>query len=116
MNTLSNSVQLIGNLGKDVEFKTLESGSKLATFSLATSEYYTNKEGEKVTQTEWHNIVAWGMTAEKMSELLKKGHRVAIQGKIMYRNYTDKDGNTRYSTDIRANQFIKLTKDQPLPF
>ncbi len=116
MNTLRNSVQLIGNLGKDVELKTFESGTKKASFSLATSEYYTNKEGEKVNQTEWHNIIAWGKTAEVMSEILKKGHQVAIQGKLIYNNYQDKEGVKKYITQVQANEFYKITKDQALPF
>ena len=110
MKTLKNFVQLIGNLGQDVELREFDSGTKKATFSLATHDYYTDKNGEKVEKTEWHNIVAWGKPAEWMNESLKKGDHVLIQGQITYRKYEDQSGNTKYITEINTNEFMKITK------
>ena len=92
MNTIKNTVQLIGNLGKDVDLVKFENGNQLAKMSLATNDYYRNKEGEKVEETQWHNLVAWGKKAEVMARILKKGNEVAIQGKLTHRTYEDKDG------------------------
>ena len=110
MNTLRNSVQLIGNLGQKPEIITLESGKKLAKFSLATNESYKNAKGEKQTQTEWHNIIAWGKTADIVEMFLDKGKEIAIKGKLTYNNYEDKDGNKRYSTEIVANEIMMFGK------
>lgn len=115
MNTLRNSVQLIGNLGKDIEIKAFDNGSKLAKFSLATNEYYKNNKGEKVQETQWHNIVAWGKTAELMEKVLNKGSEVAIRGKLTHRSYDDKQGTTRYISEIVAQEFVKITKEE-VPF
>ena len=92
MNSLRNKVQLIGNLGNDPEIVLLENGSKLAKFSIATNESYKNAEGEKVTDTQWHNIVAWGKTAEIVENYLIKGKEVAIEGKLVSRSYETKEG------------------------
>lgn len=116
MNTLRNSVQLIGNLGKDVLIKTFENGNKVARFSLATNEYYKNNKGEKVQETQWHNIVAWGKTAEFMEKSLSKGSEVAIKGKLTHRSYNDKDGATKYLTEIVAQEFVKMNKEETVPF
>jgi len=110
-NTLKNSVHLIGNVGKEVEIINFETGNKKASFSLATSDYYTNNQGEKVKQTEWHNLIAWGKSAEIMAKILRKGDEVAIQGKLTSRSYTDKNDVTRYVTEIVVNEFIKLSKN-----
>ena len=110
MNTLRNTVQLIGNLGKKPEIITLESGKKLAKFSLATNETYKDSKGEKQTQTEWHNIIAWGKTAEIVEMFLDKGKEVAIKGKLTYNNYEDKDGNKRYTTEIVASEIMVFGK------
>ena len=99
-----NKVILIGNLGKDPEVRQFENNS-VANFSLATSETYTDKTGEKKTLTEWHNISVWGRGAEVVEKYLKKGSKVYIEGKITYRKYQDKDGIDRYSTDIKADTF-----------
>ncbi len=112
MNSLKNSVQLLGHIGKDLELINLEKGGKLAKFSLATTEYYKNSNGEKQENTQWHRIIAWGNLAEQMSKFLSKGNEVLIQGKISYGNYEDKDGVTRYTTDIIAREFIKITKEE----
>ena len=110
MNTLRNTVQLIGNLGKKPEIITLESGKKLAKFSLATNEYYKDAKGEKQTQTEWHNLIAWGKTAEIAEMFLDKGKEIAIKGKLTYNNYEDKDGNKRYKTEIVVNEILMFGK------
>jgi single-strand DNA-binding protein len=122
MNALRNKVQLIGNLGMNPELKELEGGRKVAKFTLATNEYYNNKKGEKVQETQWHNIVAWGKTAELMEQLLDKGKEVMIEGKLTNRTWDDKDGNKRYITEVVANDFLLMTpkegakKEGDLPF
>jgi len=108
MSNLKNQVQLIGNLGNTPEIITLESGSKLAKFSLATNESFTNKKGEKVTDTQWHNIVAWNKTAELIEKFLDKGKEVAIQGKLTSRSWEDQDGNKRYITEVVCNEILFL--------
>jgi single-strand DNA-binding protein len=103
-----NKVILIGNLGKDPEVKHLESGRAVANFSLATSETYKNKQGERVTNTEWHNIVLWSPLAELAEKYLKKGSQVFIEGKITTRNYDDKDSITRYITEVVGREMTFL--------
>jgi len=103
-----NKVILVGNLGKDPEVKYLDNGVAVANFSLATTEKYKNKEGEKVSQTEWHNIVLWRGLAEVAEKYLKKGASVYIEGKIKTRKWEDKDGNTRYNTEILADNMTML--------
>jgi single-strand DNA-binding protein len=110
MNTLKNKVQLIGNLGNAPEVKTLEGGNKLARLSLATNETYKNAKGEKITETQWHNVIAWGKTAEIVEKYLTKGAEVLVEGKLVNRNYTDKDGNKRYVTEVQANELLMLSK------
>ncbi|MEO6819547.1 MAG: single-stranded DNA-binding protein [Ginsengibacter sp.] len=108
MNSLRNKVQLIGNLGKAPEVKTMEGGKKLAKFSIATNETYKNAKGEKVTDTQWHNVVAWGSLAELAEKYLDKGSEVAIEGKLMNNNYTDKEGNKKYNTEVLAHELLLL--------
>jgi single-strand DNA-binding protein len=108
MSTLRNRVQLIGHLGHDPEIKTLESGKKLARFTLATNETYKNAEGQKTEETTWHNIVAWNGSAEIASKFLAKGKEVCIDGRITYRTYTDKNGVQKGSTEIVANELVLL--------
>jgi single-strand DNA-binding protein len=110
MNTLRNKVQLIGNLGNDPEIVNLESGKKLAKFSIATNESYKNAEGEKVTDTQWHNVVAWGKTAEIIEKFVTKGKEIAIEGKLTSRSYDDKDGQKRYITEVVCNELLMLGK------
>jgi single-strand DNA-binding protein len=110
MNTLRNKVQLIGNLGQNPEVKELTGGKKVAKFSLATNETYYNKAGEKITDTQWHNLVAWGKTAEIIEKYVKKGSEIAIEGKLLNRNYTDKEGLKRYVTEIQVNELLMLGK------
>lgn len=108
MKTLRNKVQLIGNLGKSPEVKELNGGKKVARFSIATNETYRKKSGEKVTDTQWHNLVAWGKTAEFVEKYIKKGSEVAIQGKLFNRSYTDTNGIKRYVTEIQVNDLLML--------
>jgi single-strand DNA-binding protein len=103
-----NKVILIGNLGKDPEVRYLDSGVAVANFSLATTENYKNKEGERVSQTEWHNVVLWRGLAEVAEKWLKKGSSVYIEGKIRTRKWEDKEGNTRYSTEILGDNMTML--------
>lgn len=117
MYNLNNSVTLIGNLGRDIEIKTLESGSKVANTSVATNRIYTNTKGERVQEVEWHNIVAWNKTAELMEQLLKKGSKVLVKGSLHNDAYKNKEGEMRYSTKVRINAFHKLTpKEEAMPF
>jgi single-strand DNA-binding protein len=110
MNSLKNKVQLIGHLGNDPEMVTLENGSKLAKFSLATNETYKNAEGEKVTDTQWHNIVAWGKIAEIAENYLSKGKEIMVEGKLMSRTYDTKEGEKRYITEVKCNELLMLGK------
>jgi single-strand DNA-binding protein len=108
MNGLRNKVTLIGNLGMDPEVKETEGGHKLAKVSIATSESYKNAKGEKVTETMWHNLIAWGKTAEFMSKYLQKGSEVVVEGKLINRNYTDKTGVKKYVTEVQVNDLLMV--------
>jgi single-strand DNA-binding protein len=108
MNSLKNSVRLVGNLGKDPEVKSFDNNRKLATLTLATNETYKNDKGEKVTETQWHNLVSWGTNAKFAEDFLKKGDEVIIEGKLTNRSYIDKDGNKRYMCEVVVNEFLKL--------
>ncbi|MEO7046118.1 MAG: single-stranded DNA-binding protein [Ferruginibacter sp.] len=110
MYALKNKVQLIGNLGNAPEVRNTESGKKLVRFSVATNESYRNAQGEKITETQWHNLIAWGKVAEIAEKFLVKGTEVAIEGKLMTRNYTDKEGNKKYVTEIQVNEILMLSK------
>ena len=112
MSTLKNKVQLIGNVGNAPETKTLESGKKVANFLLATNEFYKNSEGEKVQNTQWHTIVAWGKIAEIVEKNVSKGKEVAIEGKLTSRSYETEAGEKRYVTEVVAAEILLLgTKD-----
>jgi len=110
MNTLRNKVQLIGNLGNDPEIINLESGKTLAKFSIATNDSYKNAQGEKITDTQWHNIVAWGKTAQIVEKYITKGKEVAIEGKLTTRSWEDKDGMKRYITEVVCSELLMLGK------
>jgi len=112
MSTLRNKVQLIGHLGNNPEIITLDSGKKLAKFSLATNESYKNAEGEKITNTEWHNLIVWNKTAEIVEKYLEKGNEIAIEGKLTSRSYEDKDGNKKYITEVVVNELLMLGNKQ----
>ena len=108
MGTIKNHVQLIGNVGQDPTITNLENGKKVATFSLATNEYYKNSKGEKVQETQWHNVVAWGKTAEVIEKYAVKGKEIGVSGKLKSRSYEDNEGVTRYVTEVEANEILLL--------
>jgi single-strand DNA-binding protein len=110
MNTMRNKVQLIGHVGNDPEIKTFDGGRKLASFTLATNENYKNDKGEKVEETQWHKLVAWGKTAEIIEKYVTKGKEIAIEGKLSHRSYDDKNGEKRYITEVVVNEVLLLGK------
>jgi single-strand DNA-binding protein len=110
MYALRNKVQLIGNLGADPEVKTLESGTKMARFNMATNESYRNAKGEKVTDTQWHQVIAWGKTAELAEKFLFKGSEVVVEGKLVNRVYSTKDGEKKYITEVQLNEMLLMGK------
>jgi len=113
MYALKNKVQLIGNLGNNPEIRTTEGGKKMAKFSVATNENYRTAKGDKVTETQWHNLIAWGKVADIAEQFLSKGSEVAIEGKLINRNYTDKDGNKHYVTEVQVNEILMLGDKKP---
>ncbi|MFT3932241.1 MAG: single-stranded DNA-binding protein [Chitinophagaceae bacterium] len=108
MYALKNKVQLIGHVGNAPEVRNTESGKKLARFSVATNEMYRNAKGEKVTETQWHNLVAWGKVAEIAEKFLQKGFEIAVEGKLINRSYTDKEGNKKYISEVQVNEVLLL--------
>jgi single-strand DNA-binding protein len=110
MNAMRNRVQLIGHVGNDPEIKNLDGGKKVANFTIATNDSYKNEKGEKVEQTEWHKVVAWGKTAEIIEKYVTKGKEIAIDGKLTHRSYDDKNGEKRYITEVVANDVLLLGK------
>ena len=105
---MKNKVQLIGNLGKDPEIKTTDNGKKLARFSVATNEVYRTPSGEKIEDTQWHNLIAWGKVADIAEKFLRKGKEVAVDGKLIHRNYLDKEGKKRTITEIQVNELLLI--------
>lgn len=110
MNAMKNSVQLIGNVGNDPEIKTFDGGKKVANITIATNDSYKNDKGEKVEQTEWHKVVAWGKTADIIEKYVTKGLQIAVEGKLTHRSYDDKNGEKRYITEVVANEVLLLGK------
>ena len=110
MSTLRNKVQLIGHVGNDPEIKTFDGGKKLAKLNVATNESYKNDKGEKVEETQWHNLVAWGKTAEIIEKYVVKGKEIAIEGKLTHRSYEDKNGEKRYVTEVVIDEVLLLGK------
>ena len=108
MNNLRNKVQLIGHVGQEPEVKTLTSGQVLAKLSLATTDIYKNKAGEKVKETYWHNLIAWGKTATVIQNYVQKGQEIAIEGKLTNRFYEDKEGKKHYITEINVNELMLM--------
>ncbi len=106
MNTLRNSVKLIGHLGQDPEVKNLDKGNKFVKFSLATSDSFSAKDGSRQEQTQWHNIVVWGNLAGICEKYLKKGKEIAIDGRLTYRTWEDKNGTKHTSSEIVANELL----------
>lgn len=107
MKSLRNSVQLIGNLGKDPELKTFDK-SKKASFSVATTDQYKNAKGEMVKDTQWHNVVIWGKLADVAGKYLKKGSQVAVEGKLVHRAYESSKGEKKYYTEVNVNDLVLL--------
>lgn len=108
MYALKNKVQLIGRLGAKPEVRTTENGKKLVRFSLATSESYRNANGDKVTDTQWHQVVAWGKIAEIAEKYTDKGSEIMVEGKLLHRSYQDKDGIKKYITEVQINELLLL--------
>jgi single-strand DNA-binding protein len=109
MKSLRNSVQLIGRLGKDPEVKAFGENKKKASFSIATTDSYKNAKGEKVEDTQWHNLVIWGALAGVAEKYLKKGQEIAVEGKLVHRVYETSEGEKRYITEINVNDFVMLS-------
>ncbi|MFN2456753.1 MAG: single-stranded DNA-binding protein [Chitinophagaceae bacterium] len=108
MYALKNKVQLIGNLGNNPEVRTTENGKKLVRFNMATNEVYRNTKGEKITETQWHSLIAWGKVADIAEKFLVKGSEVAVEGKLINRSYTDKEGVKKYITEVQVNEVLML--------
>ncbi len=109
MKNLRNRVTLIGNLGKDPEFKTTESGKKMAKLTLATNSSYKNSDGHKVEDTQWHTLVAWEGIAGVAEKYLKKGKEIAVEGKLNYRSYEDANGQKKFVTEIVVHDLLMLS-------
>ncbi len=109
MNNMRNKVTLIGNLGTAPEIKTFEGNKKMARVSIATNEIYKNKKGERVNDTTWHNVIAWGPLVEILEKYTQKGSEVAVEGKLVNRNYTDKEGVKRYATEVHMSDILLLS-------
>jgi single-strand DNA-binding protein len=110
MNALRNKVQLIGHVGQEPEIKIIEGGKKLAKLTIATNEVYYNENKEKITDTQWHNVTAWGKVADVIESFVNKGKEIAIEGKLTHRSYDDKEGVKRYYTEVVANELLLLGK------
>lgn len=110
MNAMRNKVQLIGHVGQEPEIKTFDGGKKVVNFTLATNESYKNEKGEKVEQTEWHRVSAWGNVADIIEKYVTKGKEIAIEGKLTHRSYDDKNGEKRFITEVVANDVLLLGK------
>lgn len=108
MSTLRNKVQLIGHVGNDPEIKTFDGGKKLAKLNVATNESYKNEKGEKVEETQWHSLIAWGKTADIIEKYVVKGKEIAIEGKLTHRSYEDKTGEKRYVTEVVIDELMLL--------
>ena len=110
MSTLRNKVQLIGHVGNDPEIKTFDGGKKLAKLNVATNESYKNDKGEKVEETQWHSLIAWGKPADIIEKYVVKGKEIAIEGKLTHRSYEDKNGEKRYVTEVVIDELLMLGK------
>ena len=110
MSTLRNKVNLIGRIGQKPELQNVQGGYQLTRFSIVTNEPYKDKSGAWQETTQWHNITAWGKTAENIVRVLDKGNEIALEGKLVHRQYEAKDGEKRFSTEIELNEFMLLNK------
>lgn len=108
MNTLRNQVQLIGHVGQDPEIKIFDGEKKLAQLSIATNDVYKNDKGDKVEETQWHRISAWGKTADLIEKYVTKGKEIAVQGRLRHRSYDDKNGDKRYVTEVIVSELVLL--------
>ena len=108
MNSLRNKVQLIGNLGMEPEIVSFENGNKLAKIRLATNEYYKNAKGERIENTQWHSLVAWGKHADILEKFVKKGQEIAIEGRLINRSFETKEGEKRFTTEIQISELLML--------
>lgn len=108
MNAIKNRVQLIGHLGSAVDVRETESGKKLAKFSLATNQSYRNANGDKIQETTWHQLIAWGGVADIAEKYLNKGSEVAIEGRLINRSYIDKEGQKKYISEVQVNELLLL--------
>ena len=106
MNALRNKVQLIGRAGNDPEIKSFDNGKKIANINLATNDHYTNQKGEKVEETQWHRVVAWGKTADLIEKYVTKGKEIAIEGKLSTRSYDDKNGDKKFVTEVVISDIL----------
>ena len=109
-NSIKNKIQLMGNLGKDPDIKSIGNDKKVATFSLATNETYYNAQGEKITETIWHNIVAWGKLAEVSEKYLNKGTEILLEGRLINRTYADKNGNKKFTSEVQVSELLMIGK------
>lgn len=110
MNNLRNKVQLIGRIGQNPEILTFENGNKMAKFRIATNESYKNAKGEKVEDTQWHNVTVWGKQADTIEKYVTKGSEIAVEGKLVTRTFETKEGEKRTKTEIVAQEFLLLSK------
>lgn len=110
MGNIRNQVRLIGNLGRDPEYREISNGRKMARFSLATNEYYVGDQGEKIAETQWHQVVAWGKLAEICERLLHKGSEVVLDGRLNTRSYNDKEGARRTYTEVVALEMAVMDR------
>ncbi|MBL7962824.1 MAG: single-stranded DNA-binding protein [Flavobacteriales bacterium] len=113
MNTLKNKVQLVGNLGYDPEVREIAKGRKVARLSVATHDNYKNANGERVTDTQWHTVVAWGRTAEAVERLLRKGMPILLEGRLVHRSYEGRDGHMRYVSEVVMSDFQLMPNGRP---
>ena len=108
MNSLKNKVQLIGNLGQNPEIISFENGNKLAKLVMATNESYKDLKGERITNTQWHNLIAWGKTADIIEKYLKKGQEIAIEGKLIHESFEGKDGIKRQASKVQISELVMI--------
>jgi single-strand DNA-binding protein len=103
-----NKVILVGNLGRDAELRYTPGGAAVATINMATTEVWNDKGGQRQEKTEWHRVIVWGKTAESLTEYLTKGKQIYVEGRLQTRQWDDKDGNKRYTTEIRGDRIVLL--------
>ena len=110
MNAMKNKVQLIGHVGQEPEIKTFDGGKKVANITLATNDKYTNANGEKVEDTQWHKVKAWGKLVDIIEKYVTKGKEICVEGKLTYSDYLDKEGNKRYVTEVVISDILLFGK------